>query len=365
MNTSPRSMNWEYRCAQLAMWVEGNGGRVPSQMSADAVERGLYSWLTANRKRLKAGTLTPAQEDLFKSLPVPERSQNTFEDRMDELETFYDVQGRLPLTTASDADEKSLARFLVGNLRSRIKKGTLADDLLARARAIPGVVEFAHNPDQDRTLQELSGYTDRHGHMPPFGKTAKGAEYRLSTWVRNNIKGNPEDKSPALKARHEAILGLMDRYPGAADAEREWKPYLREQQLRDLEAFVEGHGHLPASTRRADEMTKRTASALLAFREELEAGGLGADEELRIKVVLAYPGVRDYEWQVNFRALVRYAATHDGRLPGNWGEGKVFSWLTIQRRQYRQGQMSRERLEQLLTIDGAIPGRTTPAASVE
>lgn len=344
-------MSWEERCAQLSTWVEING-RVPSQLSDDATERSCYNWLTTNRMSLKAGKLTPEQERLFRALPVPELSRNTMADRIDELARFYTTHGRLPLTTAVDPEEKSLSSFLVANLRAKIKKGTLGRRLLRKAEVIPGVVEFTLVPDQERTLEELSDYAARHGHMPPFGRSGNAQEYRLSNWIRNNTHGKPEDKSPALRSRHEAILLLMERYPGAAD-------FAAGRRLPDLEAFVEACGHLPSTTKVGDTESHRLASAVAALRRELDEGKLSSEEEIRVKAVLAYPSVVDYEWQINLKVLANYAASHDGRLPGTWAEGKVFSWLTIQRRQYRKGLMSQERLEKLLAIDGVIPGRTT------
>lgn len=357
----PRSANWEERCAQLDRWVEVNG-RVPSQMSDDATERSCYHWLTTNRKRLKAGKLTDEQTRLFRALPVPQLARNTIDDRLNELEAFYATHNRLPLTTSVEPVEKSLAIYLVGNLRRKIRQGTLDEALLARALAIPGVDEINIIPDQDETLEELSTYAAQHGHMPPFRQPDGTPEARLSSWVRNNTRGNPQDKSPALRARHEAILALMARYPGASAAERERRPQRRELQLRELESFVNEHGHLPSSTRNMDEAAKRLTATVELFRRELDEGRLEPVHEARVKAVLDYPSHRDYEWQANFEALVQYAAAHDGRLPGTWAAGKLFSWLTFQRRHYRNGLLSHERLEKLLTLDGFIPGMTAAAA---
>ncbi|MET4143945.1 helicase associated domain-containing protein [Arthrobacter sp. UYCo732] len=364
MTHNPRSMTWEERCAHLATWVNLNG-RTPSQLSEDALERSCYGWLTENRKKLQAGKLTPTQEQLFRALPVSVVSRNTIHDRMDELERFYTANGRLPLTTAVDSEEKSLATFLVANLRAKIKKGGLGAALLKRAEAIPGVVSFALIPDQEQTLHELSEYAARNGHLPPFGVSDNKEEYRLSSWIRNNTRGRPEDKSPTLRARHEAILLLMDRYPAAADMERERAIRRREEWLRDLEAYTEEHQHHPPGTRGEGEHLKRLTAALTAFRKDLGAGKLSVEEEVRVKAILTFPSIQDYEWQSSFEALVEYAASHDGRLPGTWGEGKLFSWLTFQRRQYRKGTLARDRIERLRVIEGALPAGTHAAEAGE
>lgn len=354
MTTTPRSMTWEQRCVHLAKWVESNG-RIPSQQSDDAVERSCYNWLTANRKSLKAGNLSPQRERLFRTLPVPVVSRNTMDDRLDELERFYAEHDRLPLTTAADQEEKSLASFLIANLRAKIKKGALTQALFQRAEAIPGAVEFTLTPNQEETLEELSKYAAQHGHMPPFGVSDNKQEYRLSSWIRNNTQGRPEDKTPALRSRHEAILQLMERYPAAAEDARERVILLREQLLHELEAFTQERRHLPSNTRGKDEKSLRLAAALTAFRRDMDAGKLSSEDEIRVKAVLEYPSYRDYEWQASFEAIVQHAAAHDGRLPGTWAEGKLFSWLTSQRRQYRGGTLSQQRLERLRSIEGVIP----------
>lgn len=352
--THHRSMTWEDRCEHLAKWVESNG-RTPSQMSDEAIERSCYNWLTINRKNLKAGKLTPDQEKRFRALPVSDVARNTMEDRMDELERFFADHQRLPRTTALDSKEKSLATFLTAKLRAKIKKSSLSQELLERAQAVPGVVDFSLVPDQEKTLEELSEYAARHGHLPPFGVSDNRQEYRLSTWIRNNTKGRPEDKTPALRARHEAILDLMERYPAAVENARERLILRREQLLTELENFAKEHRHLPSSTRGTDEESLRLSAALTAFRGDLEAGKLSSEDQIRVKAVLGYPSYRDHEWQTNFETLIQYAATHDGRLPGNWADGKLFSWLTSQRRQYRKGALSQQRLERLETVDGVLP----------
>lgn len=352
--THHRSMTWEDRCEHLAKWVESNG-RTPSQMSDEAIERSCYNWLTINRKKLKAGKLTPEQEKRFRALPVSDVARNTMDDRMDELERFFADHRRLPRTTAVDSGEKSLATFLTANLRAKIKKGVLRQELLERARAIPGVVDFSLIPDQEQTLEELSEYAARHGHLPPFGVSDNKQEYRLSSWVRNNTRGRPEDKTPALRARHEAILGLMERYPAAVEDARERLIQRREQLLAELEGFAKEHQHLPSNTRGKDEESLRLSAALAAFRSDLEAGKLSSEDQIRVKALLGYPSYRDHEWQTNFEALLQYASVHDGRLPGTWADGKLFSWLTFQRRQYRKGTLSQQRLERLQAVDGVIP----------
>lgn len=355
MTHHPRSMTWEERCAHLAEWVESNG-RTPSQMSDDATERSCYNWLTANRLNLKSGKLSTDKERLFRALPVSADPRNTATDRIDELERFYADHGRLPRKNADDPEEKSLATYLVHSIRPRAKKGTLGKALLKRAEAIPGVVEFALIPDQEEVLRELSEYAAQHGHMPPFGVSDNTQEYRLSGWIRNNTQGSPEDKSPSRRARHEAILRLVERYPAASVGARERLILRREQLLRDLESFTKEHRHLPSSTRSSGEELQRLSAALAAFRGDMEAGKLSQEDQTRVKAILAYPSHRDHEWQANFEALVQYAAAHDGRLPGNWAQGTLFSWLTFQRRQCRKGTLSEQRLEKLRTIRGVIPG---------
>jgi hypothetical protein len=266
------------------------------------------------------------------------------EDRLEELEAFFREHGRLPKKSRNAEDsELKLAGFLIHQVRPAIRSGSLSPVLLSRAHAIPRVAEIRVVTDQDEILEKLARYADDHGHLPPRSG-GSSAEQKLATWMANNSRGDAGIKTPKLRARHEAIQDLIERFPSKVE-------FNFERALTQVEAFVQDHGHKPASGQAG-------ASWLSGGRKLLDEGTLSEDQESRLRAVLAAHSKVDHEWERSFQELKEYATVHSGRLPGSWGDGKVFSWLTAQRRQYRAGKISAERLAKLFTIHGVLPETT-------
>lgn len=256
--------------------------------------------------------------------------------RIDELAAFYESRGRLPITTATDPAEKSLAYYLVMGLRQQERRGKLSPELREKARRIPGALDVRARPDQDAVLEELQAYTAKHGHRPRFGDGASAQERRLQAWVSNNIRGNIETKTPALGDRHRAILGILDAYPSFSDWELE-------QRVAEAEAFLAANGHQPKS------------GWLTGYRTTRHRAAPHLAE--RIAVILAAPDAVNARWEANFAALRVYAAAHCGQLPTGWHQDQIFSWLTVQRRAYRHGKMPAARAARLRTLPGVLSER--------
>lgn len=332
--------SWDERCAKLSSWIEKHG-RQPSQLSTDKDERSLYSWLGSQRQKLRNGELSASQaEALTSSFPSPYK---TIEVRLAELEAFHAEHGRLPSeSTTADESELQLASYLIHRLRPMHRKGQIAPDMVERLRLVPGSLDIRSIEDQDDVLRELDEYAQAAGHLPPLGGSGTPQENRLASWMRNNTRGSAMEKTDRLRDRHIAILAIIDKYPTRSEA-------LEEGRLQELAAFIAKHGCQPSISPRSSTAERGLASWFTQHQ---------TSPDPRMKAALEAPTKVDAEWQSNFEALANYAAAHDGRLPGNWHEGRIFSWLTIQRREYRRGKLAAERLEKLLTIDGVIPGKT-------
>jgi hypothetical protein len=332
--------SWDERRTHLASWIEKNG-RQPSQLSTDKEERSLYSWLGAQRQKLRNGGLSAEQAEALTGLsPSPYKPITV---RVADLEAFHAEHGRLPSeSTTADNCELQLASYLIHRLRPMYRNGQLTPEMVERLRLVPGTLDIRRVEDQDDVLQELTDYAETTGHLPPLGGSGTPQENRLASWMRNNTRGSAMDKAGRLRERHIAILAIIDKYPTRSEA-------LEEGRLKELADFVAKHGHRPSISPQSGP-AERSLAAWFNNHQ--------TSPDPRVAAALKMPSRVDAEWQANFNKLANYAAAHDGRLPGNWNEGRIFSWLTIQRREYRRGKMSPERLEKLLTIDGVIPGKT-------
>ena len=349
-----RQQMWKNRCAELSAWIQDHG-RPPRQTSGLSAERGLYHWLSNARRQVHAGTRSTEEADQLESAAAGTASRVATADRIKMIAAFHAEHGRLPLSTApKGSHELELANALIYGIRPKVAKGTIKVVDLASLSRIPGAAVVRTVPDQDDTLAELTAYAERHGHMPPKGGSGTQDENRLASWWRNNSRGNPESKTPKLRARHEALLGLEASYPSKADT-------FFKSSLRHAEEFVAATGHLPSS--RAKAVEERKLAGWLARYVAAEPAGQPEELRVRLRALAAAPTRIEHEWEANFAAVADYAASHAGRLPSSWHEDPLFSWLTVQRRALRGGKLSDARLQKLLTIPGAIPAQALAAAA--
>lgn len=280
---------------------------------------------------------------------VPRRSAA---ESLDGLASFHAEHGRLPKTTAVDPEEKRLAGFLFCTIRPRERRGTLREDLRARAAQIPGAL-ICHTADS--TLAELNEFIRINGHLPRHSRTGIAApEMRLRSWINNNTVGDPALKSPALRARHEAVLAVLGLAPG-------YGVKLFEDRLAIAEQYVKDHGHRPPRS----DMSWLSNYIQGIFPLEKHSGPRSRRNELsaaRLKAVLAAPGALEYRWHQQFGDLRRYTEAHGG-LPTDWSQDPIYSWLAVQRRAYRRGTLPPDREVLLRTIAGVLPELPALAAA--
>lgn len=295
----------------------------------------LYSWAVLQRANHRRGTLAPDREERLRTIPGV-----LFEKRdpMGNLEDFYRINGRLPKISASKGSkEHSAAMYLIHGLRPRITKGAISASLLKRASAIPGAVDVRRVPDQAERLDELKEFIRINGYLPRNNP----AESLLADWVRNTTVGDVASKSPALRQRHEAVAAIIEQTPTYHQAK--WN-----EVLAEAEAFCKNNGHLPA---RGPE---KSLSAWLGRQAgPLEAGDFDEVSSRRLQNVLAYPTAAEYNWQTHLDELKSFTSVH-GRLPRGFHE-HGYRWLCQQRKAFKEGTLTADRLEALSDVERALP----------
>lgn len=342
---SENDPRWMARYEDLVRCRERTG-RLPRR--AVESERLLESWMNEQRRFHRSGTLPAHREEKLRLIPgvLLERRR----DRLVELAEFHAAHGRLPRTTAKDPAEARLAKYLVQGLRSSIRQGTISADRLERARLIPGAADIRLVPDQDAMLEKLRGWVDRHGMMPVNSVSAGPEEVKLAVWAANTSAGDPEAKSPRRRERHLAVAALQ--------AVRPVKVPASVGHLDGLERFCAEAGHLPRGT--GDE--KHLAFRLADLVRLNESGALDRFTAERLRRVLRYPSWNDYQWEASLKALKSFTAAN-GSLPSNPSHGRIYTWLTVQRRTWRRGSMPDSRIELLAEIPGVLPVQARQAAA--
>jgi hypothetical protein len=264
---------------------------------------------------------------------------------LDLLAAFERQHGRLPKSTATDPEEKRLAGFMLVTLRQQFRLGTLAPALRERAGLIPGALDFEPREDQDDLLEELAAFVAEHGHRPRHpGKKVPARELTLRYWVNNHAAGDSAAKGPRQRARHEAIEAILAPAPSYA-AKR------FNDRLAAAEQFVEDYGHRPP--------VKETVWLSHYLKGEFDldaAGGPRSRRDVftapRLRAVLEAPSSLEYRWDTSFEDLTRFAEVH-GALPVRREQGPLYTWLTVQRREYKAGRLPADRADKLIDL-GAI-----------
>jgi len=273
--------------------------------------------------------------------------RRTAAEALEDLDAFRKDHGRLPKSTATDPVEKYLANFLFTTLREKERRGTLQPDIRERAAQITGALKLDTIPDQDAILAELKDFLRDHGHAPRHTRRGVPAqEVRLRSWISNNVYADPRTKSPRLHARHEAIVSLLAAAPSYAEKDLDDRITLAEQFLRD-------HGYRPSGRVMSwlNDYVQGTYPLQGPFSARSRLNDIRAG---RLKAIVAYPSLVEYRWGRNFEELKVHASSHDGCLPGDWSQ-PIFSWLTVQRREYRRGKMPPDREAILRTLPGILP----------
>lgn len=321
-------------------------GRLPRR-SVES-ERGLESWMNEQRRFHRAGTLSADRAEKLGKIPgvLLERRR----DRLDELAEFHAAHGRLPRTTAKDPSEARLGKYLVQGLRSSIRQGNISAHRLERARQIPGATDIRVVPDQDAMLEKLHDWVEKHGTMPLNSVSAEPDEVKLAVWAANTSAGDPDAKTPRRRERHLAVQALQASLPAKVPASV--------GHLDDIERFCAENGHLPRGTGDEKPLNFRLGDLVRLN----ESGGLDRFTAERLRRVLRYPSWNDYQWEASLKALKSFTAAN-GALPSNPAHGRIYTWLTVQRRSWRRGSMSDARVEMLAEIPGVLPVETGLAAA--
>lgn len=282
-------------------------------------------------------------------------SHRTAAESLELLAAFERRNGRLPKSTATDPEEKRLAGFMLVTLRQQSRHGTLAPALRERAALIPGALDFEPREDQDDLLEELADFVAGHGHRPRHpGKKVPARELTLRYWVNNHAAGDPASKGPRQRARHEAIEAILAPVPSYAAKQFN-------DRLAAAEQFVEDHGHRPP--------VKETVWLSHYLKGEFDldtAGGPRSRRDVftaaRLRAVLDAPSSLEHRWDTTFEDLIRFTEIH-GALPVRREQGPLYTWLTIQRREYRRGTLDPEREATLRTLAGVLPENRELAAA--
>jgi hypothetical protein len=289
-----------------------------------------YQEVNQAYSRLPEETIKKVQE----YVPFPDDFQ--WSSRFKAVQEHFKATGELPSLGSGEADESSLASW-VGAQRQHLKRGTLSDDRirLLNAELGPWKVD-SKEAAWVRQFNELKAFYAQHGRIPTEGQDEK-PQFQLALWL-----GGQKRQYSLGRLSQERVAMLDTDLPiWRRTKEDDWKG-----NLEKVAAFKTKTGNLPVASASEDEerylglwLTNNRANS------NLSAGRAHSlDEaipEWRIK--------QADQWILRLQQAVSFWAAH-GDVPKQRDSaeaGFIGKWILAQKRQYKEGNLSRER-EQLL-----------------
>jgi hypothetical protein len=233
----------------------------------------------------------------------------------------------------------------IGKQRAEYKGGHLPKDKVKRLENLNG---WSWDPFEDQwnnSYRELESFVRAHGH------TLVRASYRpngvrLARWIsKQRAKYRHGQLSKDKVERLESLKGwLWDRY------EDQWN-----SSYRELESFVKARGHVrvPRSYRRNGI---RLESWIIIQRANHKRGQLSKDRVKRLESLKGWlwDPFGD-QWNSSYGELESFVKAHGHALvPASLRQNGVGLgiWITNQRVVYRRGQLSKDRVKRLESLNG-------------
>lgn len=174
--------------------------------------------------------------------------------------------------------------------------------------------------------EELKAFYAREGRWPKRGDGA------LGTWCNTQRQARKRGRLTKERIRRLDALGFIWDY----DLDEQWH-----RQYVLLEVFVTSHGRFPKAT----EGT--LGNWCVTQRKRRRLGELEG-ERVKLLEALGFPWSAENVWTENFNRLKAFHAA-EARWPSS-REGRLGSWCFVQKRLYRQGKLSAERVKKLQEI---------------
>jgi superfamily II DNA or RNA helicase len=332
------------RLAELKIFKAENGHCSVPVGNADNNQLGL--WVIALHFRNSLGTVGPLLRSELDRMGFAWRSINRrgykttpWVSMIDRLVAFKDANGHC-LVPSGVKRHRSLYNWLIKQRRARLK-GSLSARVVARLTAIG--VEFSSSVPTlsadgiaiswDQRFAELELYNGDHGNCAVPSQYPGG----LGAWVCQQRADNRTGRLyPERFQRLNALAFIWDR--------DEWAWMCMFQRLV---AFKEKRGHCNVS--RADKEDPKFLVWIWRQRQLLKRGIMSPEHAKQLAALgVVCPGP-SLEWETRFNQVVAFRARF-----GHCNLDKSFrNWASKQRAAFREGSLSKDRIERLAALDFA------------
>ncbi|MDY4960476.1 MAG: Helicase associated domain protein, partial [Chlamydia suis] len=225
----------------------------------------------------------------------------------------------------------------VSTQRYAFKEGKLSEDRIARLEEL-GFVWDVFEEEWEKNFLELKRFQEEHGHC----KVPEGYPQnpQLASWVSKQRQDFKKGKlSEDRIARLEELGFVWDVL------EEEW-----EENFLELKRFREEHGHCKVPQRYPQNPDLGTWVSVQ--RRCFKKGKLAEDRIARLEELGFVWDVTEEAWEKNFLELQRFREEHGHcKVPQRYPQNpQLASWVSHQRRDFKEGKLSEDRIARLEEI---------------
>ncbi len=327
-------MSWETYYELLSQWHAKHGHCTVNRDTPEG-ER-LAIWVSRQRQRCKQGRLNSEKIRKLDALGfVWDRDAAIWENKIKQVIDYKNANGHCS-PNVNDKRKGSVPR-LVQSLRSARKANRLPHWVIQKLDEI-GFIWSVPDAEWEKNFERLVCFVETHGHcLPVNGNVQHG---NLGAWCVNQRKLRKQGKLSKDRIDRLNARGFVW---GPADV-------IWEKMFQKLMA-VYNSGRLGEMNRRWPEDPK-LGIWTSAQRQRRKIGKLGADRIKRLDAIGFSWGLRAASWEQWYKELIKFKSLNGHfQIPTRYaGYDQLYTWALAQRRNYRAGKMSHDRVCRLNAI---------------
>jgi superfamily II DNA or RNA helicase len=333
---------WPENFAALEAFVAREGhARVPAGHIEEGIPLG--NWVANQRAFHRRGTLSPRRVALLEAMPrwSWRYTGDLWDEKFAALEAFVAREGHARVPNTHVEKGVLLGRW-VNSHRVAYQEGRLSPPRIARLEALRGWTWDDRSQAWEDSFAALEAFVAREGHARVPRDQIEGG-VNLGFWVTNQ-----RARKPRLSASQ---IARLDALPG-------WTWDARTQMWEDsfaaLEAFVAREGHARVPQTHVEQGIR--LGEFVGSQRAKRGSGLSASRVTRLEAVPGWTwDARTQMWEDTFAALEAFVAREGhARVPRDQIEDGIAlgSWVGSQRRAYKQGRLSEDRIARLEALRG-------------
>lgn len=327
---------WSEQYAKLVEFQKKHGHCNVSEKNHD--DRKFVRWLFTQRTRNTKGTITTEQKNKLDALGFSWISLDFFDAQWTkQYAKLVEFQKKYGHCNVPESAAK-LSTWVI-NQRSLAIRGKLSTEHRCKLEALGLVLENLREARWQERYEQLKKYYKKHGNSSISSKDAQYA--KLGSWL-------------AIQRQHYRASKLSsERIQKLEALDMKWEPLeLRwQEQYQRLKDYHQQYGHSNVSVR--DAQYADLVNWLSVQRKHYRANKLPSDHIQKLQLIDVIWDPLEAHWQERYEQLKTHCQQHGYSNMSKRGVQwrSLSEWLSSQRKLYRQGKLSPDRIQKLKLLD--------------